>query len=61
MKTYTIYFEEVYKIQIDAKNEKQAREKFMTGEYDNPEYLEITGYEIIKEDKWISIVFGLVV
>lgn len=51
MKTYTIYFEEAYKINIEAKNEKEAKEKFMTGEYDNPEYLEITGYEVIKEDK----------
>lgn len=51
MKTYTIYFEEAYKINIEANNEKEAKEKFMTGEYDNPEYLEITGYEVIKGDK----------
>lgn len=51
MKTYTIYFEEAYKVNIEAKNAEQAREKFMTGEYDNPEYLEITGYDIIENER----------
>lgn len=51
MKTYTIYFDEAYRIKIKAKNRDEAQEKFMTGEYDNPEYLEITGFDIFEEDK----------
>ena len=51
MKTYTIYFEEAYKVNIEAKNEEQAREMFMTGEYDNPVSLEITGYDVIDNER----------
>lgn len=49
MKTYTIYFDESYKVEIKAKNSKEAREKFMNAEYDNPEYLEISGYDVVEK------------
>jgi hypothetical protein len=49
MKTYTIYFEEAFKVEIEAKNKDEALDKFKDAEYDEPEYLEITGYDIIDE------------
>lgn len=51
MKNYTIYFEEAYKIKIEAKTRDEALDKFMDGEYDNAKYLEISGYEIIEDRK----------
>jgi len=51
MKNYTIYFEEAYKIKIKAKTRDEALDMFMDNEYDNAKYLEISGYEIIEEQK----------
>lgn len=51
MKNYTIYFEEAYKIKIEAKTKDEALDKFMDGEYDNAKYLEISGYEVIEEQE----------
>ena len=49
MNTYKIYFEEAFDVIIEAKDEDEAREKFMQGEYENkPNYREITGFDIVK-------------
>lgn len=49
MKEYTIYFEESYKVNIEAKSSDEARDKFLDGLYDNPKYLEITNIDVIEQ------------
>jgi len=46
MKTYRIAFEELNQIYIEAKNDIEARRKFIDAEYDNPEYIATNMIEV---------------
>ncbi len=51
MKTYIVYFEEMYKVYIEAENEDEAKERFYDGIYDNVHNLAINMIDIEEYDE----------
>lgn len=49
MKTFRVAFEELSEVFIDAENVDEAREKFLEGQYNNPQFLGINMIDIEQE------------